>query len=225
MAQLKPTASLSSGLLARKGQARPAMRPQGLGFGTMNDALEDLGWNDMGQADEHASPPDLKPVLTPMHTATPMPTVLRQREALREEIEAPAEPETMPVDEAVAEAPEPITETPEPVVETPQPVAEAPRPVAVPATPRASVSVATAARIGRETSGKGKGKSGGRGNRNAAGKAAFTLRLDTDRHLRLRLASALCNRSAQVLVTEALDALLESLPEIDDLVSQLPQRN
>src|SRR3546814_4352607 len=53
MAQLKPTASLSSGLLARKGQARPAMRPQGLsGFGTMADQLEDLGWNDMGPADE-----------------------------------------------------------------------------------------------------------------------------------------------------------------------------
>jgi hypothetical protein len=218
MAQLKTTASLSSGLLARKGQARPAMRPQGLtGFGNMTDALEDLGWNDMGQADEHPAQPDLKPALTPMHTATPMPTVLRQREALREEIEAPAEAESMPADEPVAEAPEPTAEAP-------QPVAEASRPVVAPATtPRASVSVATAARIGRETSGKGKGR--GRGNRNAAGKAAFTLRLDTDRHLRLRLASALCNRSAQVLVTEALDALLESLPEIDELVRQLPKRN
>jgi hypothetical protein len=200
MAQLKATASLSSGLLARKGQARPAMRPQGLtGFGPMNDQLEDLGWNDMGQADEqpvHAGP---KPVLTPMETATPMPTVLRQREALKEEIEAPAP------------APEP---EPESVV------AEAPTPAIA---PRKSVSLATAARIGRETSGKGKGR--GRSKRNASGKAAFTLRLDADRHLRLRLASALCNRSAQVLVTEALDALLNSLPEVDDLVRQLPQRN
>src|SRR5688572_6036446 len=42
----KPFASLSSGLLARKGAARPAMRPQG--FGQVGGNLEDLGWDDMG---------------------------------------------------------------------------------------------------------------------------------------------------------------------------------
>src|SRR5256885_12269347 len=43
----KPFASLSSGLLARKGAARPAMKPQG--FGQMGGGnLEDLGWDDMG---------------------------------------------------------------------------------------------------------------------------------------------------------------------------------
>src|SRR5512132_4185887 len=42
----KAFASLSSGLLARKGAARPAMRPQGFGQG--GAGLEDLGWNDMG---------------------------------------------------------------------------------------------------------------------------------------------------------------------------------
>lgn len=193
MVQVKATASLSSGLLARKGQARPAMRPQGLsGFGTMSDQLEDLGWNDMGQADEQPVHTGPKPVLTPMETTAPMPTVLRQRDALKEEIET------------LVSAPEPV-------------VAEAPAPAL---RPRKPVSLATAARIGRETSGKGRG----RGKRNASGKAAFTLRLDADRHLRLRLASALCNRSAQVLVTEALDALLESLPEVEELVRQLPQR-
>src|SRR3982751_1323259 len=46
MAEPKPFASLSSGLLARKGGARPAMRPQG--FGQIGGNLEDLGWNDMG---------------------------------------------------------------------------------------------------------------------------------------------------------------------------------
>ncbi|RIA36665.1 hypothetical protein DFR49_3949 [Hephaestia caeni] len=205
MAQLKPTASLSSGLLARKGQARPAMRPQGLsGFGTMTDQLEDLGWNDMGPADEPAAHHGPRPVLTPMDTVTGRPTVLRQREALREEIEAPAPERAAPA--------EPVA------VEAPPPVAEAPQPAR---TPRKSVSVATATRIGRETSGKGKG----RVRRNASGKAAFTLRLDADRHLRLRLASALCNRSAQVLVTEALDQLLGSLPEVEDLVRQLPRRD
>src|SRR5947199_2995629 len=44
--EAKPFASLSSGLLARKGAARPAMRPQG--FGQVVNGLEDLGWNDMG---------------------------------------------------------------------------------------------------------------------------------------------------------------------------------
>src|SRR6187551_1204040 len=46
MGEPKAFASLSSGLLARKGAARPAMRPQGFGQG--GAALEDLGWNDMG---------------------------------------------------------------------------------------------------------------------------------------------------------------------------------
>ena len=44
MAEAKPIASLSSGLLARKGAARPAMKPQG--FGQMGGGnLEDLGWD------------------------------------------------------------------------------------------------------------------------------------------------------------------------------------
>ena len=45
MGEPKAFASLSSGLLARKGAARPAMRPQG--FGQSGASLEDLGWNDM----------------------------------------------------------------------------------------------------------------------------------------------------------------------------------
>ncbi len=145
MAQPKPRAALSSSLLARKGDARPAMRPQDLNA-PADDAGDDLGWNDMGSA---------------------VPSVLVAREALKVEIE---------------------------------------RPVAV-----ASVSNATAARIGRETRAKTKGA-----------KAAFTLRLDTDRHLRLRLASAVTGSSSQHLVTLALDAFLQTLPEVDALVAQLP---
>jgi enoyl-CoA hydratase/carnithine racemase len=48
-------------------------------------------------------------------------------------------------------------------------------------------------------------------------KAAFTLRLDADRHLRLRLACTLENRSAQLVVIEALDRFLETVPGLDDL--------
>ncbi|MCP8890005.1 hypothetical protein [Sphingomonas faeni] len=77
--------------------------------------------------------------------------------------------------------------------------------------PVASMSKATVARIGRETV----SKTGG-------AKAAFTLRLDTDRHLRLRLASAVTGRSSQQLVTQALDAFLHTVPEVDALVAQLP---
>jgi len=70
-----------------------------------------------------------------------------------------------------------------------------------------SVSVPTAQRIRREVQ--------------AQGKAAFTLRVDADRHLKLRLASALTNRSAQDLVTQALDALIDAVPEVDLMVAQL----
>jgi hypothetical protein len=48
-------------------------------------------------------------------------------------------------------------------------------------------------------------------------KAAFTLRLDQHRHLRLRLACTLQSRSAQSLLTEALDRFLADQPGIDDI--------
>ena len=51
-------------------------------------------------------------------------------------------------------------------------------------------------------------------------KIAFTLRLDKDRHLKLRLASAVTNRSAQRLVTAALDQFLDSIPEVQALADK-----
>lgn len=171
----KPAASLSSGLLARKGQARPAMRPQGFIGLDPGTSLDDLGWNDMGQE---------------VHEATAVPPVLAQRQALAEEFTPPAAPLV-----EMAAPVEPIS------VPVPQPELDA--------TSGRPVSTATAARIGREVAAK-------------KGKAAFTLRLDTDRHLKLRLASALSGRSAQLLVTEALDAFLETLPEVGVLANQLP---
>ncbi|UZK69698.1 hypothetical protein OKW76_01015 [Sphingomonas sp. S1-29] len=153
----KPIASLSSGLLARKGQAKPAMRPQGLvGF---NSLAEDLGWNDMG------SPAPVEPAAPAPEpdVDAPVPPVLRAREA------------------GVQDA----------------------APVSRP------VSANTVARMARETKAK-------------KTKAAFTLRLDADRHLRLRLASAVRNQSAQILMTQALDAFLKTVPEAEALASQLP---
>jgi hypothetical protein len=159
-------ASLSSGLLARKGTARPAMRPQGFhGYGATG-TIDDLGWNDMGAE----TAPRPAAAIQPPSIPVPLPPVLIEREELKLEVEAPR---------AEAEAPKPVT-------------------------PR------RAARIARETVSKNP-------------KAAFTLRLDADRHLRLRLASAVTNRSAQHLVTTALDAFLQTLPEVEQLVVQLPR--
>jgi hypothetical protein len=275
----KPLASLSSTLLARKGTARPAMRPQGFGgFGAPPGQHDDLGWNDMGHTDEEIAaglgyapqqpypphqpyPEQAYPAEQPYPAQPTVPPVLRQREALQEEFESPAEYEPQvphayepeqdyegeddedyeegeaeseqsyaslgsaanPIRPPVEDMPMPVEAAmPTPVAATPMPVAPVPMPVAavpIPAEPKPvpvearvetrPVSVATARRIAKETHTKG-------------GKAAFTLRLDQDRHLRLRLASALHNVSAQVLVTEALDYFLQSLPEVDELARQLP---
>ena len=59
MLSTKPLASLTSGLLARKGQARPAMRRQGASLTALSHAGEELGWNDMGTAP--AAPPSPRP--------------------------------------------------------------------------------------------------------------------------------------------------------------------
>lgn len=52
-------------------------------------------------------------------------------------------------------------------------------------------------------------------------RAAFTLRVDADRHLKLRLACTIKGRSAQQLVTDALDALLGDLPEVSELAASV----
>ena len=54
----------------------------------------------------------------------------------------------------------------------------------------------------------------------APARAAFTLRLDPNRHFKLRLASTLQNCSAQLLVTEALDQFLKDIPQLDSLAEQ-----
>lgn len=167
MAEPKPLASLTSGLLARKGAAQPAMRRPVMGFGGQAAVAimqDDLGWNDMGFDVTEPEPAPAEPRsvvgLTPMTApvaAAPVPQVMVDREELAERVK-----------ESV--------------------VVKAPAPRAAP-----------------------------RGR-----KAAFTLRLDEERHLRLRLACAVGGRSAQQIVTEALDTLLASLPDIDRLAQQVP---
>jgi hypothetical protein len=167
MNEPKAFASLTSGLLARKGGARPAMRRQAaLGDG----AQDDLGWNDMGEAHSYDQPSLVTTGLTPM----PQVVVPVFKTA-----------------ETEAAAPVPVP----PVVEQRRELAEK---IATPAR-TAKTSPATA----------------------RTAKAAFTLRLDPERHLRLRLACAVGNRSAQQIVTDALDAFLNSRPEIDALAERV----
>ena len=52
-------------------------------------------------------------------------------------------------------------------------------------------------------------------------RAAFTLRLDPERHLKLRLACTIRSTSAQVLVTEALDRFLSEFPQLVLLAAQI----
>ena len=52
-------------------------------------------------------------------------------------------------------------------------------------------------------------------------RAAFTLRLDAERHLKLRLACTMQGRSAQQLVIDALDQLIGTVPELDTLAAQV----
>lgn len=52
-------------------------------------------------------------------------------------------------------------------------------------------------------------------------RAAFTLRLDAERHLKLRLACTIKGRSAQTLVTQALDKLISELPDVAEFAAQV----
>jgi predicted HicB family RNase H-like nuclease len=52
-------------------------------------------------------------------------------------------------------------------------------------------------------------------------RAAFTLRLDPQRHLKLRLAATMQGVSAQSLVTEALDRLLAEFDELDSIAARV----
>lgn len=217
MAEPKPMASLSSGLLARKGAARPAMRRQGMdGLGTLGTAgltpgvHDDLGWNDMGYdvdpAHEERAPhygnllagaiPDTVPGEPAPAIAPVVPDVVRQQAEIAERLAEPV----------VAAEPEPVAiAAPEPA---PEPVA-APAATPVPAVrPRkrkqAAMEEVVAAAV-----------------QSSARRAAFTLRLDSERHLKLRLASAVSGQSAQQLVTAALDELLTKMTEIEDLAGRV----
>lgn len=142
MFEPKPMASLTSGLLARKGDARPAIRrayvPMTVVAPLPLSPQHEADRDDLGRHD----PPKAEP-----------PVIRQQQERIAHSFSAPTRKAS-----------------------------------AAPAPRKAS--------------------------------AAFTLRLDAERHLRLRLTSAVAKRSAQQLVTEALDAFLEQQPGLEALVAQ-----
>lgn len=220
MGEPKPLASLSAGLLARKGGARPAMRRQPLGSGpapTNAVGYDDLGWNDMGydvdpdQSGEPARMLDLKPLLTGSVLAHNVEAEHAVDDSVGHELtDAVTEgyaaedyaAEDYGADAFVAEAPEvpEIVRQQESLIDR---VAAVARKVEARPVPKPKKEKAPRALRARE-------------------KAAFTLRLDAERHLRLRLASAVTNRSSQVILTDLLDEYLSSLPEIDAMASRLP---
>jgi hypothetical protein len=220
MGEPKPLASLSAGLLARKGGARPAMRRQPLGSGPAplnSGGYDDLGWNDMGydvdpdQSGEPARMLDLKPLLTGSVLAHNVEAEHAVDESAGHEFDpgfsddfnGPTDDYGADQFEAEAlEAPEvpEIVRQQESLIER---VAAVARKVEARPEPKPKKEKAPRALRARE-------------------KAAFTLRLDAERHLRLRLASAVTNRSSQVILTDLLDDYLSSLPEIDAMASRLP---
>lgn len=201
-------ASLNPSLLARKGGAKPAMRPQ-LAQLNPNGSdvaanLEDLGWNDMGDEDDsephhHGHVLQLTPEPANPQAAAESreldkaaqvalapgggTEVHRQQAVLAERVAKPAAKPVVagPVVAAVA------TSTPSPVVARITPVER------------------------RSALARGK-------------RAAFTLRLDEERHLKLRLLSTIKGKSAQQIVTDALDALLDGMAEIESLAAQVKRR-
>jgi hypothetical protein len=196
VAEPKPFASLTSSLLARKGGARPAMRRQAtLSEQAHHDHVQgDDRQDDLGwndMGDGHGY------VRDPMAVAglTPMAQVSALPESNLPAL-TPA-PATVP---AVVEQRRLLAE------EVAAPAAEpGPAPVSAAVAAVVQAPVDSAAPLAQPR----------------RAKAAFTLRLDPERHLRLRLACAVGNRSAQQIVTQALDAFLAGQPDIDALAGQV----
>ncbi len=220
-------ASLGPSLLARKGGAKPAMRPQIAPLvpdadGFADDQFEDLGWNDMGEHEAQGGA-DIVPINAGMGAddfgQNPGPVIRRQQRRLEELVLADAvmtgpddrEPEYDDEDEAFYG--ENLTEPAYGDVNYAGPKHVEPNysvqgdGVAAFAQPdHIERPAALKARVPAIKAGR---------------RAAFTLRLDADRHLKLRLAATMQGVSAQVLVTEALDRLLAEFGDFHGIANQL----
>jgi len=211
-------ASLGPSLLARKGGAKPAMRPQVAPLVTdetpvAEEQLEDLGWNDMGE--------DAEPghggagIVVPIDPATPFdaeavaasPIVRRQQRRLEERVLADAvmtgpEDCDTEIDDDEATAFDAVADAYADAEDTAFTVsAPAPSPIVAKVPATQAIPAKRSASAGR--------------------RAAFTLRLDPQRHLKLRLAATMQGVSAQALVTDALDRLLAEIDELDAIAARV----
>jgi hypothetical protein len=221
-------ASLGPSLLARKGGAKPAMRPQVAplvadesAIATLGeDQLEDLGWNDMGDSEGHGAGADIVPINADVsaddYVSGPGPIVRRQQRRLEERVLADAvmtgpedaDPEYDEEDEPVyGEAFDDEEDyADEDEGDDYAALAPAPQPEPVIVAPVRAPRAVRSARVPAAQAGR---------------RAAFTLRLDADRHLKLRLAATMQGVSAQALVTEALDRLLAEYDELDVIANHM----
>lgn len=240
-------ASLSSGLLARKGAAKPAMRRQGF-INPEGNVTDDLGWNDMGLETPHPVNGD-----GDYYGEAPLPEVRKQQEqlaeglgggdftpfesvdadaftALGEELELQDQPAHTANGHGGLSPMEPGDVEPEPASDAAEQMEEAApadeagqglrahgeSPLSVKNTGRTEPAAPKTPAVSPEPKEQ---------DVPARQKVAFTLRLDKERHLKLRLASAVMNRSAQRLVTEALDQFLEQHPDVQALTGPLSAAN
>jgi hypothetical protein len=165
MSEPKNFASLTPSLLARKGAAKPAMRPQLQPMQQFHEATarqldEDFSYNDFGDEIDAVEAPIREAEiveLKPAGMSGQLPEVVLQQQAIAAQVNRPRK------------------------------------------------SRRSALAQGRS--------------------AAFTLRLDAERHLKLRLACTLANCSAQQMVTEALDKMIAKLPEVTELAGHVARRN
>lgn len=257
-------ASLGPTLLARKGGAKPAMRPQLAPLvqdeqklaEVAEDQLEDLGWNDMGDTEPAATAggADIVPINADVSAdhmmQGPGPIVRRQQRRLEERVLADAvmtgpedgEPEGDTEDETAYRAPynaaedfgaedydseddesedyasEDYDAEEEEEEDSAQAFGEpsyAPLAAAPLRAPRKVQALAA------ESAPRPRPAPRPPVVVQASRRAAFTLRLDADRHLKLRLAATMQGVSAQALLTEALDAMLASFDDLDVIANHL----
>lgn len=216
------------------------MRPQG--FTQLGATLEDLGWNDMGfeppkpaPAPARDSEHDAFGEVIPAHPhnlagLTPVDSPVHGQQAEiagRLSAYAPDDSDEEEELDETAELYDPETET-EAEVEDEDTGAESedaaapafepePDPLFEPEPEPAPIVQAVPAPVLRRPR-KTRAEPG------TKDKAAFTLRLDPERHLKLRLASAVNGRSAQLIVTKALDELLAAMPELDAMAEKAKRK-
>ncbi len=225
-------ASLGPTLLARKGGAKPAMRPQLAPLpansaeiaALADEQLEDLGWNDMGGDDADPAVSEY-PLASPENDLIVEPLRGADVVSITSRSAAPAAANE---DTLIGGSPVVLRQQKRLAIEIPQEFGGV-----LPGSENHDHDCASYDEADQLLLRKKEGaqtasttaKTYGRTKKDAASlsgrRAAFTLRLDADRRMKLRLASTMQNTSAQALVTEALDRLLDDFDDLDALVARL----